>query len=69
MLNWTKMDLNAYRRRFADVPRNEVSALLHMSGECLCGCFGHPDELEEIRMWFPEAAEYLDDLMQQACRA
>jgi len=69
LLGWTKLDMNAYRRRFPDVPRNEVSDLLHMSGECLCGCFGHPDELEEIRMWFPEAAEYIDGLMRQVAAA
>lgn len=62
LINWSKLDLNAYRRRFSDVPRNEVSDILHMSGECLCGCFGHPGEIDEIRMWFPEVAEYLDDL-------
>lgn len=65
LLNWTKLDLNAYRRRFPDVPRNEVSDLLHMSGECLCGCFGHADELEEIRMWFPDTAEYIDNLQEE----
>lgn len=36
LVNWTKADLNAYRRIHPDVPRNEVSDLLHMSGECLC---------------------------------
>ena len=65
ILNWGKLDLNAYRRRFPDVPRNEVSDLLHMSGECLCGCFAHPGELEEVRLWFPEAAAYIDDLMER----
>jgi 3'-phosphoadenosine 5'-phosphosulfate sulfotransferase (PAPS reductase)/FAD synthetase len=69
LINWTKLDLNAYRRRFPDVPRNEVSDLLHMSGECLCGCFGHPDELEEIRIWFPDDAAYIDDLERQVREA
>lgn len=69
IVNWTKLDLNAYRRRFPDVPRNEVSDLLHMSGECLCGCFGHPEELEEIRLWFPEVAAYLDDLQRRVAEA
>jgi 3'-phosphoadenosine 5'-phosphosulfate sulfotransferase (PAPS reductase)/FAD synthetase len=57
LVDWTKLDLNAYRRVHADVPRNEVSDLLHMSGECLCGAFAHSGELEEIAEWFPEVAE------------
>jgi 3'-phosphoadenosine 5'-phosphosulfate sulfotransferase (PAPS reductase)/FAD synthetase len=56
LVDWTKLDLNAYRRVHADVPRNEVSDLLHMSGECLCGAFAHAGELDEIAEWFPEAA-------------
>lgn len=56
LLDWTKLDLNAYRRIYSDVPRNEVSDLLHMSGECLCGAFAHEGELEEIGDWFPETA-------------
>jgi len=56
LLNWTKLDLNAYRRLHPDVPCNEVSDLLHMSGECLCGAFAHRDELEEIEAWFPQTA-------------
>lgn len=56
LVGWTKLDLNAYRRVHDDVPRNEVSDLLHMSGECLCGAFAHSGELDEIADWFPEAA-------------
>lgn len=59
---WTKLDLGTYRAMFPDVPRNEVSDLLHMSGECLCGAFAHPGELEEIEMWFPEVAREIRDL-------
>lgn len=36
LVSWSKLDLNLYRKAFPDVPRNEVSDLLHMSGECLC---------------------------------
>ncbi|MGV9850408.1 hypothetical protein ACWDWU_16805 [Streptomyces sp. NPDC003442] len=56
LVGWTKMDLNAYRRVHPDVPCNEVSDLLHMSGECLCGAFAHSGELDEIAEWFPETA-------------
>lgn len=54
---WTKLDMNTYRLMQQDVPVNEVSEKLHMSGECLCGSFAKPGELEEIRFWFPEVAE------------
>lgn len=56
MVHWTKPDLNTYRLMH-HVPVNEVSELLHMSGECLCGAFAHAGELDEIAMWFPDVAD------------
>lgn len=56
LIKWSALDLNAYRRANPDIPRNEVADLLHMSGECLCGAFAHPGELDEIADWFPEVA-------------
>jgi 3'-phosphoadenosine 5'-phosphosulfate sulfotransferase (PAPS reductase)/FAD synthetase len=69
LLKWTKLDLNEYRRRNPDVPANEVSDLLHMSGECLCGCFAHPGELDEIEEWYPTMARYLRNLQRKVVRA
>lgn len=57
LVNWTKTDLHTYREWAGDVPRNEVSDLIHMSGECLCGAFAHKDEFAEIEAFFPEVAE------------
>ena len=57
MVNWTKVDMNTYREMMGDVPRNEVSDLIHMSGECLCGAFAKLGELDEVGMWFPEVAD------------
>lgn len=55
---WTKLDMNTYRLMMGDVPLNPVSEKLHMSGECLCGAFAKPGELDEIAAWgFPEADE------------
>ena len=62
MLNWTKLDLNEYRRRFPEVPRNETADLLHMSMECACGCYARRDEIGEIETWLPSLAEYLHQL-------
>jgi len=33
-----------------------------MSGECLCGAFAKPNELEEIAFWFPDVAQEIHDL-------
>jgi 3'-phosphoadenosine 5'-phosphosulfate sulfotransferase (PAPS reductase)/FAD synthetase len=62
LVNWTKTDLYTYRDWVGDVPRNRVSDLIHMSGECLCGAFAHKDELAEIEMFFPEVAEEIREL-------
>ena len=61
LVYWTKADLNTYRSMYA-VPRNEVSDLLHMSGECLCGAFAHRGELEEIGYWFPDVKAEIEAL-------
>lgn len=64
LVHWTKLDLNMYRMMY-DVPRNEVSDLLHMSGECLCGAFAHSGELDEIGMWFPEVRAEIEVLQEK----
>lgn len=66
LVSWSKLDLNAYRREFPDVPRNEVSDILHMSGECLCGAFAHSGELEEIAEWYPQVAKEIHELEHEA---
>lgn len=62
LVNWTALDLNTYRMVHPDTPRNEVSALLHMSGECLCGAFARRDELDEIGAWYPETRVRIEAL-------
>jgi len=62
--NWTALDLNTYRFMNRDCPRNEVSDLIHMSGECLCGAFAKPGELDEIGDWFPDVASHIRGLEQ-----
>lgn len=51
-----------YRRVYGDVPLNDVSANIHMSGECLCGAYAHSGELEEIEEWYPAFVAYIRDL-------
>ncbi|OCB57658.1 hypothetical protein A5677_16985 [Mycobacterium malmoense] len=59
---WTKEDLVAYRAMHPDVPFNPVTDHLGMSGECLCGAFAQPGELERIRCWYPATAAEIDDI-------
>lgn len=63
LVNWTKLDLNTYRLMQAaagdPVPVNEVSDLIHMSGECLCGSFASAGERVEVSHWFPEVFEVI----------
>jgi 3'-phosphoadenosine 5'-phosphosulfate sulfotransferase (PAPS reductase)/FAD synthetase len=59
---WTKPDLTTYRLMCGDVPRNEVSDLIHMSGECLCGSFAEKNELEMVGEWFPSVREQIEAL-------
>lgn len=62
LVNWTKPDLSMYRRMMGDVPRNEVSDLIHMSGECLCGAFSHAGERGEVAAFFPLAFDQITEL-------
>lgn len=62
LLRWTKLDLNEYRRRFPEVPRNEIADMMHMSMECACGAYAHEGEMSEIEMWLPGLAEWLHEL-------
>ena len=53
LIDWTKRDLNAYRKA-NDLIESDVAALLHRSGECNCGAFAAPGEREELRSLWPE---------------
>lgn len=59
--NWTKEDLEEYREVF-QLPRNPVADALGMSGECLCGAFAEPGELDRIRHHHPEVADEIEML-------
>lgn len=61
ILDWTEKDKNAYMREY-DLPRNPVVDTLHRSGECLCGALTAKDEFREIELWYPEAAQRIEEL-------
>lgn len=66
--DWTKADVNRYIEE-RGLQRNPVVDLLHMSGECLCGCFAHPGERDELRMWYPDVEAEISDLESLAAEA
>jgi 3'-phosphoadenosine 5'-phosphosulfate sulfotransferase (PAPS reductase)/FAD synthetase len=59
---WTSLDMMTYRSLNPDIPRNQASDTLHMSGECLCGAFAHRGELDEIGYWYPEMKAEIEAL-------
>lgn len=68
IVHWDQREMTAYARRF-DLPRNLVVDVLHRSGECLCGAMANPAEMDEIKLWFPEHAEWLLSLQEKAAAA
>lgn len=59
---WTKLDMTTYRLMMGDVPVNKTSELVGMSGECLCGAFAKPGELEMIGTHYPAARAQIEAL-------
>ena len=48
--DWSKLD-TSYCLEYAKQERNLVVDLIHKSGECLCGAFAKPNELEELNQF------------------
>ncbi|WP_169514711.1 phosphoadenosine phosphosulfate reductase family protein [Actinomadura atramentaria] len=65
IVHFTNAQMHEYRRRYG-LPCNEVADLLHMSGECLCGAYAKPGELDEIEAWYPNTAYRIRSLEKQA---
>ena len=68
ILAWDSHDLVTYRQS-QELPQCEGAALIHKSGECLCGAMAKADELPEIEFWFPETGKYIRDLEREAEKA
>jgi 3'-phosphoadenosine 5'-phosphosulfate sulfotransferase (PAPS reductase)/FAD synthetase len=59
--DWSKAD----QQHFMDevgLPVNKLKVALGMSGECLCGAFASPGELERVRQYAPDVAAEIDRL-------
>ena len=61
---WTKFDCMDFIHD-EKLEVNPVSALLHRSGECMCGTMQSHEERKEAAFWFPEWGKWLDNLEQQ----
>lgn len=48
--DWNKLQTTQLLEHF-NIPRNPIVDLIHKSGECLCGAFAKPGELEELSLW------------------
>lgn len=52
LLDWQNDEMAAYRKAH-DVRVSPVYEHIHISGECLCGAFGSPEELNELEWFYP----------------
>ena len=59
LIDWTARDRKAYMKQHG-LPMNPVVLKLCMSGECLCGAFAQPGELDVIRGFYPDATLEID---------
>lgn len=60
--DWSTADQRAFMDDYA-LPRNPIKeSVLGKSGECFCGCFARPYELDAIREVCPDVAVELDRL-------
>lgn len=62
--DWSKPDCHDLITA-AGIPGNPVVELMHMSGECLCGSFAKPGELQEIALWYPRTAARIEALAER----
>ena len=65
LATWTADDCGEYIQQH-DLRRSVVKDLLHISGECLCGCFAKPGERDEIAAWYPLVDARIHALEQEA---
>lgn len=64
--DWSSSDQQRFMEHF-DLPRNPIKDCpIAMSGECFCGAFARPGELEMIRRYAPDVAVEIDRLSQIA---
>ena len=68
ILDWSADDKLEHIAEY-NLPQNTVVKTMCMSGECLCGAFAEPDELEQIKTFYPKTAAVIEGLQFEAARA
>lgn len=63
--DWTADEQAAYMEEFG-LPKNPVKLALGMSGECFCGAFAAPGEIDRVRRHCPDVAAEIDRLAEVA---
>lgn len=63
--DWSQVDCINF---LDDKERNPVTALLHRSGECMCGTMQSLEQRNEAAFWFPAWGKWLNEL-EQAVKA
>ena len=66
--DWSVAEQQAYMEEH-DLPHNPVKLNLGMSGECFCGAFASPGEIERIKVYAPDVARKLARLSALARKA
>lgn len=60
--DWTTVDQHAFMEA-NDLPRNPIKQTpIGMSGECFCGAFARPAEIEMIKQYAPDVAQEIERL-------
>lgn len=63
--DWSTADQQLYIDEWG-LPRNKLKSLLGMSGECLCGAFAQPGEIDLIRQHCPDVSAEIERLQEVA---
>lgn len=63
--DWSSDEQQEYME-YHDLPKNPLKIALGMSGECFCGAFAAPGEIDRIRHHAPDVAEEIDRLTEIA---
>lgn len=59
--DWSKAEQQLYMDEFG-LPTNKLKIAVGMSGECFCGAFAQPGEIDLIRQHAPDVAKEIDRL-------
>jgi 3'-phosphoadenosine 5'-phosphosulfate sulfotransferase (PAPS reductase)/FAD synthetase len=62
--DWSKIDCLDFLQD-NKVKLNQVTQLIHRSGECMCGTMQSLEDRKEASLWFPDWGNWLDDLEKQ----